>query len=476
VERIRLLRSPWPKDAAEGSGLRRRNRVHAVVFAGALLVALLPGCRSAERHDARPWLAGAREQGSFLTAPPEAGAGAAPAPASVELTRKLAEIQELLDGRAHALLLGERRGYLSALDREADRDFAQRQRRLFDGFQGLPLVDYRLDVSLDVFGELTASDELQRYGRAAQPTVLHVEQRYRLQGYDPEPALEDLFLTFVHRSGGWRVISDSDLDDLTLYSGRLLWEFGPIVTRESDHFLYVSHPELAGVADGILAAAERALARVDDVWPLPFHPNVVILAPSESEELVRIIQAQFDVDVFVAFAVSGLDRDRGWDLVGHRIMLHWDNFSGQSDDVQQSILTHELLHIATRELSGPFVPAFVDEGVAEWVTTDPSTLLLAIRVSAGTFDRRLPLDHEFITGDNDDIVNSYQESYSFIRYADDRFGPNAVAEFYRRLGRVRVAPGTWRYHVDRAMGDAFGLGFGPLQRRWAEWVETSYGS
>jgi hypothetical protein len=373
------------------------------------------------------------------------------------------------------MLRGDRRGFLSPLDREADRDFADRQRRLFDGFQRLPLRDYRLEVSLDVFGELTGSQEHQRYGNAAQPTVLHVEQRYRLQRYDPQPALEDLFLTFVRRPGGWRIISDADLDDLTMYTGRLMWEFGPIITRESEHFLYVSHPDLGGAADTILGAAERALDRVVDVWPMPFRRKVLILAPSESEELVRIIQAQFDVDVFVAFAVSGLDRERQWDLVGHRIILHWDNFSAQPDQVQQSILTHELLHIATRELSGPFVPAFVDEGVAEWVTTDASTLLLAIRVSAGTFDRRLPLDHEFITGSNDDIINSYQESYSFISYAEDRFGPNAVAEFYRRLGRPRAAPGTWRYHVDRAMRGAFGLGFGQLQRGWAEWVMDSYG-
>jgi hypothetical protein len=437
------------------------------------VVALLPGCRPAARTDGTDWLARARESGTATA--PEAGAPAPAPAAAVPLTGKLAEIQDLLDGRAKALLMGDRRAFLAGLDREAAGDFSERQKRLFDGFQQLPLSDYRLDVSLDVFGELTASEELQRYGQAAKPTVLHVEQRYRLQGYDPQPALDDLFLTFVRRPAGWRVISDTDLDDLTTYSSRLLWEFGRIATRESEHFLYVSHPDLAGAADTILSASERALDRLAGVWPLQFRRKVVILAPSESEELVRIIQAQFDVDVFVAFAYSGLNRDREWDLVGHRIILHWDNFSAQSDEVQQSILTHELLHIATRELSGPFVPAFVDEGVAEWVTTDASTLLLAIRVGSGTFDRRLPLDHEFITGDNDDIVNSYQESYSFIRYADERFGSRAVADFYRRLGRPRVAPGTWRYHVDRAMRGAFGPGYGELQRRWADWVVSSYG-
>ena len=448
-------------------------RLRSIVGAGAVLVVFLPGCRPGSAGEADSWLAGAGDRGRGPAMRP--GGQPGPAPQPTVLTGKLAEIQGFLERRAEALLQGDRTGFLAAVDGEADSGFAERQRRLFDGFQQLPLLDYRLDVSLDVFGELTSSEVRARYGDDAQPTVLHVEERYQLREYDPQTALEDLFLTFVRRPAGWRVVSDSDLDDLTLYSGRLLWEFGPVVTRESEHFLYLSHPDLAGAGDTVLSAAERALDRVADVWPLAFRRKVLILAPSESEELVRIIQAQFDVDVFVAFAYSGLDRDRTWDLVGHRIILHWDNFSAQSDAVQQSILTHELLHIATRELSGPFVPAFVDEGVAEWVTTDASTLLLSIRVSAGTFDRRLPQDHEFITGDNDDIVNSYQESYSFIRYADERFGARAVAEFYRRLGHSRVAPGTWRYHVDRAMRGAFGVGFGQLQRRWAEWVVSSYG-
>jgi hypothetical protein len=450
------------------------RRLPGIIVIAALLAALLPGCRATGPSEGPSWLerAAAGSSAGQLGRAPPAPPGV---PARAQLAGKFGEIQDLLDRRAQALLLGDRDAFLSTLDGEADGDFAERQARLFEGFRRLPLFDYRLDVSFDVFDELTSTRETRRYGRAAQPTVVHVEQRYRLDGYDRQAALEDLFLTFLRRPDGWRVVSDTDLDDLTLYSGRLMWEFGPVVTRGSEHFLYVSHPDLADAADSILGAAERALERLGEVWPLPWRKKVLILAPSDTDELTRIIQAQFDLDVFVAFAVSGLDRRRQWDLVGHRVMLNWDNFSGQSDAVQQSILTHELLHIATRELSGPFVPAFVDEGVAEWVTTDASTLLLAIRVSAGTFDRRLPMDHEFFTGEDEDIVNSYQESFSFMEYAGDRFGAQAVGEFYRRLGRPRLAPGTWRYHVDRAMRGAFGFGYRELQRRWAEWVVTSFG-
>jgi hypothetical protein len=382
-----------------------------------------------------------------------------------------AEIQDLLNARAEAMLAGDRAAFLSTVD-DADPAFQERQRRLFDGFQELGVASYRLHLTTKYWPELTTSRERTRYGNAADPHLFHVEERYRLPGYDAEPALEDLFLTFIRRDDRWVVVSDTDLDDLTLYSGRKLWENGPIVSRRSDHFVYVSHPDLASASDTILEQAERALDHVDQRWPLAWHQRVPIFAPSSTEELRRIIQATFDLDVFVAFAYSGVDRARGWDLVGHRIILNWPNFSRFPDTTQEDILTHELLHIATREYNGPAVATWVDEGVAEWVSGDTDDFYLTEAVVERSFDRRLPRDFEFITGPDDEILGAYEESSHGARYAVERFGPDEVADFYRLLGRARVAPGTSRYHVDRAMQATWGLSFDAFQTRWADWVEA----
>src|SRR5919106_483994 len=322
------------------------------------------------------------------------------------------------------------------------------------------LLDSRAEAMLD--GDL-------------DPRVLHVEERYRLEGYDRAPALEDLYLTFIHRPEGWRIASDTDLDDLTLYSGRKLWENGPIITRDSEHFLYVSHPDQADAAGRILEASERALDRVGERWPVPWPERVPILAPSTTEELRRLIQATFDLDVFVAFASSGVDRARGWNVVGHRVILNWPNFSSFSEETQEDILTHELLHVATRGTVGPATPSFVEEGIAEWVSGDDDTMHLGPRVEAGTFDRALPEDHEFRTGSSADILSSYEESAAWGRFAVERYGVNDLAEFYRLLGEPRVAPGTWEYHVDRAARAAFGVSFDSMEARWAEWVDRSVG-
>jgi hypothetical protein len=382
-----------------------------------------------------------------------------------------AGIRDLLSRRVEAMLGGDRVAFMATVDSE-NAEFVERQRRLFDGFQRLGLASYRLDLTERYWPELTTLVEVARYGAPAEPHVLHVEERYRLAGYDRQPALDDLYLTFVRRDGGWRVASDTDLDDLSLYSARKLWEMGPIITRTSEHFLYVSHPDLTTAAGPVLASAEDALDTVHDNWPLTWPERVVILAPSTTEELRRLIQATFDLDVFVAFASSGLDRARDWDLVGHRIYLNWPNFSSFAETTQEGILAHELLHVATREVTGPAVPAFVDEGIAEWISEDAASFLISGQVELGTFDRRLPRDHEFITGSNDEIIGAYQESYTSALFAAERYGDRAVADFYRELGQPRVAPGTSRYHVGRAMQAAFDVSYAVFQDRWADWVEN----
>jgi hypothetical protein len=118
------------------------------------------------------------------------------------------------------------------------------------------------------------------------------------------------------------------------------------------------------------------------------------------------------------------------------------------------------------------VATWVDEGVAEWVSGDTDDFYLTEAVVERTFDRRLPRDFEFITGPDDAILGAYEESSAGARYAVEQFGPDEVADFYRLLGRARVAPGTSRYHVDRAMQATWAVPFGAFQARWADWVEA----
>src|SRR5918996_6282703 len=120
-----------------------------------------------------------------------APAGAQPDP--------LAQIQAVLTARAEAMRTGDRGGFLAPVDRD-DPGFVRRQGLLFDGFQKLGLADYRLDLGT-TWPELTGRREGERDGGDVKG--LHVEERSRIRGYDEQPSLEDLYLTFVRRGGGW---------------------------------------------------------------------------------------------------------------------------------------------------------------------------------------------------------------------------------------------------------------------------------
>ncbi|HYH28732.1 MAG TPA: hypothetical protein VEA19_08170 [Actinomycetota bacterium] len=394
----------------------------------------------------------------------------APSAAGGQTSGAKAEIGDVLDVRARAMLSGDREGFLATVAPDQP-EFRRRQIRLFDGFQRLGLESYSLDATDRFWPELTTARERSRY--PSEAVVLHVEERYAIRGYDRQPALEDLYLTFVRGPGGWVIASDQDLSDLALYSGRKLWENGPIRVARSEHFLFVSHPDLAPAARRVLRAAERALRRVQGRWPLPWHQRVLILAPSTEDELQRLIQASFDLDVFVAFAASGVDRARDWQLAGHRILLNWPNFSAYPEETSEEILVHELLHIATRDDAGPMIPIYVEEGVAEWVTGERPGGLLQTAVRSGRFDERLPDDHEFVSGSDREIVTAYAESTAAAVFAVERFGRERVASFYDVLGEIRRAPGIADHHVDAVMQDVFGLTAGTFEEEWARWTRRT---
>jgi hypothetical protein len=189
-----------------------------------------------------------------------------------------------------------------------------------------------------------------------------------------------------------------------------------------------------------------------------------------------MLKVTFELDNFVAFAYSSVDRSDGIDYTGHRILLNPDAFTSRSNSSTLRVLAHELLHVATRESSGPFVPTFLEEGLAEYVgqDADPSALsFFNAEVAEGSFDGRLPEDFRFVIGSGTDVFRSYQKAYSAARFFVNRWGLRALVRFYRTLGAVEVAPGTGEYHVDRALRESVGVGLDEFERSWAGTIDNS---
>ncbi len=384
-----------------------------------------------------------------------------------------AAIDELLERRAEAVRIRDKDAFMATIDPASER-FVERQGRLFDAMRSVDFASYSLVTKWERFGDLVRPSDKARYPGAEDVAIPLTEERYRIAGFDPEEAAEDLFYTFVKRDGEWSVAGDTDLDDLALFSARHLWDRGALEPRRSDHFLQWQHPcsgeNCLTLGAEFLPLAESGLKRVDEYWHGPWTRRVIVLVPSSQGELRRMLQTSIDLDNFVAFAYSTIDLAHGIDFTGHRIILNPNAFEVQTRERVLTILTHELAHIATRDSSGVFIPTWIEEGFAEVTAYDRDPSALAFfdaRVEAGEFDGRLPKDFEFTTGDGTEIYMSYQEAQSAISYFIERWGLDRFETFYVRLGRVGISPGTSSYHVDSALRETIGVSLANFASAWA---------
>lgn len=382
------------------------------------------------------------------------------------------EVRALLDARAKAVTDKNEQAFVATM-RGALEGFQDEKVAWFRRMEALPIARYALVFDQSEYTELTRAKDRSAHG--GEVHVIQVKERIGFSGYDVLYSAEDVFLTVVKGRAGWSVVADDDVEDIGLQSNRNLWDFGPVDHIEDDGIMVVFHPGERAAAGRMLGISKTARDAVKRLWPNTWREDgIVLMIPTTDDELARILQTTFDLSTFVAFAASSVDRAKGWDLVGPRVYLHWPNFRGYSATFQRTILQHEFLHLAARELTGPYVTAIMDEGVAQYygeAAYNPPTPQLRTMVRAGRFDRHLAEDFIFTAGTPNEIYSAYEQANHFLAYIGERFGRNAGARLYRDFAaQSAVAPGTWRYHLDRACRSALGLSFATLERDWARSV------
>jgi hypothetical protein len=387
--------------------------------------------------------------------PPEP-ASSTPAPSS-----PLAEVQRVLDARAAAVRSGDRASFLATIDPQASLDFRQSQATSFEGLRSLPLASFSLTARLDDTGDL-GSGLSSRYGGDA--TFLpETRQRMRFSDYDDRDDVQSLYLTFVRRGGRWYVGGDRDVDVVGLDTFRGVWDRGPVRVQRTPHFLVLSDPEDAARAAVLADIAEEAMSRLDAAWTAPWSMKVPLIVPRSPEELASILQVPFDLGNFVAFVAYATVRERDWEPTAPRIYIQDRNLSRHGRDRQVHTLTHELHHAAVAPVVGPLLPAWLHEGMAEWVASGRPTH----ERRPGASDGRLPRDYEFTFGGAESITRSYGESRSVVSYLASRYGLDVPGRLLAALGAARSVPGSAAYRLDEALAQVAGLSFAQLEKGWA---------
>lgn len=385
-----------------------------------------------------------------------------------------AQIRALLARRAAAVTSGDMRAF-DATMALAPAAFRAREDTWFLRMRALPIASYSLAPSARSWSDLAPA--LRARPRADEVHVVDAEQRIAFTGFDPCPSDDDVFLTIVRSGSRWSIVSDTDLDDLGLLSERNVWDLGAVrVVRTSADVTVITRGP-ASVARRVGSATSDGIAYVRQHWPLSWPGRALVVIPASSAELSRVLRATFDLGPFVAFTVSTVERetDGSFSLVGSRVYVQPSTFFATGGAYEADTLSHELTHLATRGVTGIWVPAWLDEGVAQSYgqRTKGSLTLLASAVRAHR--TALPEDWQFTIGSHDEIHLAYEESLSFVEYLRARFGSAAGARFYRAAGaQSPVSFGTRRYHLDLAARATFGRTFASLQDGWIARLEREY--
>ncbi|MGH2759588.1 MAG: hypothetical protein ACRDKJ_08490 [Actinomycetota bacterium] len=352
------------------------------------------------------------------------------------------------------------------------RAFETKDRALLDGTLG-PLLKVTalraFDNAKDVpFERVTITAKTQYSGNLAYRRVRARYPGKQVRTYQVTEAStldietvayeEDGAFTFVRDSAqpndrydGWRLESTSDLDLIGFFSPYHLWDTGPVTVLRSDHFVLLTHPEVAEEMRPVLAVAERAYAKATEWWPRRVTERYAIIVPATTEELGALFHATIDLEKFVAFVAAGADQAQGWRPTGPRMFVHLSHLRNYDEGGQLEILAHELLHAITRPISGPNIPVWIEEGLANAGGGRGARPSLA---GQGDPPADFPTDEQFVKGAVRQIMIRYDQAQVAVETLIGTFDREALARFYERLGSARSVPGTDEYHVRRAVQDA----------------------
>jgi hypothetical protein len=405
-----------------------------------------------------------------------AEARATPPPVDVEAVRAAA-VRGLLRTRAEAVLSRDRAAFLATVDPEAQ-EFVARQAAMFDALAEVPLAGwyYELDGTRTQPGSNTLD---ARYGEDAW-WAPEVALRYAIEGFDTAPTYARQALTFVERDGRWLLAADDDFAGSGQSTARALWDSGPVIAVRGQSSLVLGRPDARDTLQTLAKAVDAAVPRVTRVWGDGWGQAVVVLVPGSQAELAELLGNRTDLTQIAAVATAELlESPGGVTPVGDRVILNPPNFTELGTVGRQVVLTHEVAHVAARRDSGPTMPIWLVEGLADYIGYRETDVALSVAarevradVRAGRLPAALPADSDF-DGSNPALAQVYEQSWLAVSLLADVYGQEAMLRFYRAVGADPSPSGAAA--VEAALGSELGTTTAAFTEQWRQDLQRRLG-
>lgn len=382
----------------------------------------------------------------------------APPSSSTSVPASATDAQATVDRLGQAALTANRTAFLAEV---ADRDpsFADRARLLYDNLSGLPLD--RLRFRLAATRQPLPATRQAVLGAAAwrqQATV-----SWRLTG-ETATAAATVWLTFVPDGEGVRLAGTLDTPAGPA-SPEPIWWTGPVTAvRAGDLTVLAGAGQPAGQwLTRTRAAVRDVRQRVTAGSARRWTGAAVVEVPASRAAFEAVLGATPGSYAEIA-AVTLAEGPAATAAV--RVVVN-PEVTGRSDLAVATVLTHELVHVATRSADSP-APTWAVEGLADDMAfaSHPGAAADSLRLLQDQVRRHgapaaLPADDAFDTG-RPDLDLTYAEAWSVCRYVTDARSSAVLQRLYTALD-----DGT---PLDRAAQDQLGMSATQLTAGWRRWL------
>ena len=267
-------------------------------------------------------------------------------------------IGDLLDARADAIRSGNRAGWLAGLAPVAGdtrlKRFRAAQSQVFDRVRSLRPVAWSYQVS----GGYPLPAE-RRIALGGVAWLADVQLEYQLAPGAPKVQRQQ-FLTMVSRAGGgWSIAADADGA-----TGRDVWDLGPISVAGSDRCLVVGARARRAQITRFANECGGPARTVDGAWGRTWPRRTVLTVPNTLSQLAVLLGRSDDT--------AGLERTAAVTVgpaagAADAVLINGAAFDELSAVGRRVVLTHELVHVATRATGSRSAPTWLSEGYADYV-------------------------------------------------------------------------------------------------------------
>ena len=259
---------------------------------------------------------------------------------------------------------------------------------------------------------------------------------WRLAG-DADEVEHRVWLTFLDADGEVKIAGAIDEPPGGPPEQKPSWWLSPLTARESGGVTM-----LAGSGQSIdrwIKLAGAALTNVREHLPnglgTSWNRQVVIEVPAAQRDFESVLGERAGSYASIAAVTyrAGVEGD------AIRIVVN-PKAARLNSTALQSVLEHELVHVATRSPDTP-APMWAEEGLAEWVSIrahpgqrSGGTDELLLRVRGDGAPRAFPADGRF-EASADDLELAYAEAWLACRFIADRYSESQLGRLYAELAR-----------------------------------------